>query len=97
MVSARRAARMAPRVSNDEPPEWLWKFQASRWFRETREEGEDATVEAFIKARGRWRKARDAWLAERGLVVYGMAGLTWQEFKEIEQQEPHRVLRRPER
>lgn len=96
MVSARRAARMSqPASSSDEPPEWLWRFSPSAWVNEQADSGEDATIAAMVAARRRWREARDAWLEERGLVMWGMGGLPWHEFKRIEQQEPHRILRRP--
>ncbi|MFJ6846416.1 hypothetical protein ACIQRE_27555 [Streptomyces griseoluteus] len=48
-----------------------------------------------MAARRRWRERRDGWLEEHGLVMWGMRGLSAQEFKRIEQQEPHRILRRP--
>lgn len=96
MVSARRAARMAPAVrSDDEPPEWLWRFSAASFF--ARPADEPSSLESFVAARRRWREARDEWLLDRGLVMWGMTGMTFQEYNRIEREEPHRVLRRPDR
>ncbi|MFG2130493.1 hypothetical protein ACGFNV_22125 [Streptomyces sp. NPDC048751] len=98
MVSQRRAARagMGRPPVEESPPEWLWRFSPQAWVDERACTGEDATVAALVAARRRWRGQRDAWLEERGLVVWGMRGLSHDEFKRIEQQEPHRVLRRPD-
>lgn len=99
MASARRAARAGlnrPQGEAEGPPEWLWQFSYARWFRERSEAGEVATIEEAVKARRRWREARDAWLQRRGLVMPDMRGLSWHEFKQIEREEPHRILRRPD-
>lgn len=98
MTSRRRAARAGLNRAQDAPeglPEWLWGFSYARWVAAVQEAGGDASLEAAIRARRKWREARDAWLEERGLVMWGMRGLTCGEFKRIEQEEPHRVLHRP--
>jgi hypothetical protein len=79
-----------------EPPDWIWSFQTNRWFMRPKEDGEHQSVQAFVEARRRWHEQRDAWLEERGLVLYGMRGLSWEEFKRIRKEEPHRILRRPD-
>ncbi|MFJ3635227.1 hypothetical protein [Streptomyces sp. NPDC090112] len=56
--------------------------------------GEEDWIAAVIRTRREWRTKRDAWLEERGLVVSDMRGLSWQEYKRIEREEPHRILRR---
>ncbi|MFF4792309.1 hypothetical protein ACFY2M_21615 [Streptomyces sp. NPDC001276] len=57
--------------------------------------GREVTVEGIVAARRRWKEERDAWLREHGLVMNGMSGLSWDEFRRIEREEPHRILRRP--
>jgi hypothetical protein len=85
-----------------EPPAWLWQFprRDPQWRREgdgRNGDGlEDSWCTAEVRARRRWTEARDAWLAERGLVMWGMRGLPWAELKRIRREEPHRILRRPE-
>lgn len=86
-----------------EPPEWIWQFprRDPQWRRDGDGKGGGTLDEnwctAEVKARQRWREARDAWLEERGLVVSDMRGLLWPEYRRIEKEEPHRILRRPER
>ncbi|MFD6914056.1 hypothetical protein [Streptomyces virginiae] len=92
---ARRRRPEAP-PADDSAPDWLWGFTAGSFFMKPRGEEEEDVIDAFITARRKWREARDAWLQERGLVVYGMRGLSWQEYKRIEREEPHRILRRHE-
>ncbi|KOG58426.1 hypothetical protein ADK77_44140 [Streptomyces antibioticus] len=70
-----------------EPPAWLWRFRRSDWDR-------PRTVEEIVAARLKWRGAREEWLRERGLVLWGVPGVSWDEFKRIKREEPHRVLRR---
>ncbi|MQY32599.1 hypothetical protein SRB17_05530 [Streptomyces sp. RB17] len=94
MVSARRAARAGldrpPEQDEDGVPEWVWgrEFMARNWARD-----HDGQLEGRYEAILEWRQKRDAWLREHGLVVRGMAGLDYEEFKRIEQTEPHRILR----
>ncbi|MFD5673676.1 hypothetical protein [Streptomyces sp. NPDC127040] len=52
-------------------------------------------IDDVIAHRRAWQEKRDAWLEERGLVVWGMVGLSYQEYKQIERDEPHRIVRRP--
>jgi hypothetical protein len=52
-------------------------------------------IDEVIAQRRAWQVKRDAWLEERGLIVYGMRGLSSREFKRIEREEPHRIVRRP--
>ncbi|MCC0099444.1 hypothetical protein K7B10_32650 [Streptomyces flavotricini] len=61
----------------------------------TRVQGGEDWIAAVIRTRREWRVKRDDWLEERGMVVDGMRGLSHQEFKRIEREEPHRILRRP--
>jgi hypothetical protein len=70
-----------------EPPASLWQFRRADWDGPQR-------IEDIAAARLKWRKAREEWLRERGLVLWGMSGLSWTEFKRIGREEPHRILRR---
>lgn len=79
-----------------EPPEWIWQFPRHdpQWRREGGPDSDWCTSEAA--ARHRWRVARDDWLEERGLVLSDMRGLPWPEYKRVQREEPHRILRRPD-
>lgn len=94
MVSARRAARAgldrSPEETDDGIPAWVWgrEFMARNWVRD-----HDGRIEGRYEALKAWRQKRDAWLREHGLVVHGMAGLDYEDFKRIEREEPHRILR----
>lgn len=92
---ARRRRPEAPPLDM-EPPEWLWGEPMGRIAMRAQREGQSDWITAVIRARKVWQAERDAWLAERGLVVSGMQGLAWREFQRIEREEPHRVLRRPD-
>lgn len=97
-MSQRRAARagVGRPPAAEQPPGWLWKFSPYEWVDERACTGEEETVAALVAARRRWRKARDGWLEERGLVVWGMRGVTHDEYRRIEREAPHRILRRPD-
>lgn len=95
MVSARRAARAGlnrPAEADDGIPEWVWgrEYTALQWARD-----HGGRIEGRFEALRAWRIRRDEWLRGHGLVVSGMAGLAYEEFKRIEREEPHRILRRP--
>lgn len=97
MASARRAARAGlnrPQDEGDGPPEWLWgrDVTARQWARD-----HGGFFEGRYEAVKEWRRERDAWLLAHGLVVQGMSGVSYEEFKRIEREEPHRVLRQPPR
>lgn len=94
-----RRRRLEAEPLDHEPPAWLWQFGRSdpQWRREGDGGPDGDWCRAEVRARRRWREARDAWLAERGLVVADMHGLSWEEFKRIRREEPHRVLYRPGR
>lgn len=94
MASARREARAGLNRSvpgDDEPPEWLWGFSLRRWLR-----GHDGVLDGYHDARMVWQQQCREWLDARGLVEWGHAGMSWEEYKRIEREEPHRILRRPE-
>ncbi|QDN87403.1 hypothetical protein [Streptomyces sp. RLB3-6] len=96
MASARRAARAGlnrPEAEDDGVPDWIWgrEFTPRRWAAD-----HGGTFEGRYDAAMEWRRQRDAWLHERGLVVQGMADVSYEDFKRIEREEPHRVLRRPD-
>lgn len=93
---ARRRRAEAPALEAA-PPDWLWGFTMGQFARQARQGGRENWLQDFIDARAEWRRARDAWLVERGLVMSGMAGMTYQEYRRIEREDPHRVLRRPGR
>jgi hypothetical protein len=80
----------------DGVPDWVWSFRLNRWASARRAAGEPVDLTRFVRERDRWRKERDAWLAERGLVMEDMRGMPSGEFKRIEREEPHRILRRPD-
>jgi len=93
---ARRRRPAAPEVDLA-PPDWIWQYRRHdpQWRRD--DGGPDNNwCTAEVAARRRWHDARDAWLEERNLVVWSMRGLSWHEFKRIQQQEPHRILRHPD-
>lgn len=90
MVSERRRARMQPAAEPVEGiPEWVWgrEFRTRRWLLD-----HGGSAEGRYEAVKEWEVKRDAWLRERGLVMYGMAGLGYEEFRRICREEPHRVI-----
>ncbi|MER5468034.1 hypothetical protein [Streptomyces sp. NPDC002685] len=93
----RRRRQEKPPVDS-EPPEWIWQYRRSdpQWRREGDAGPDNNWCTAEVKARQRWREARDAWLEERALVMSDMRGLRWDEFKRIRREEPHRILRHPD-
>lgn len=96
MASARRAARAGlnrPESDGDGVPEWVWgrEFGPRQWVAD-----HDGSFEGRYDAVKAWREERDAWLQERGLVMSGMHGLSYEDYKRIEREEPNRILRRPE-
>ena len=99
MVSARRAARAGldrTQGADCEAPAWLWQFRGEDWgVSWPPSDAVPGELLNVVRARRQWREAREEWLAERGLVMWGMRGLSRQEFERIERQEPDRVLRRP--
>ncbi|MZE56158.1 hypothetical protein GTY86_33790 [Streptomyces sp. SID5770] len=92
-MARRRKPATAP--LDMEPPEWLWGEPLGRIALRAQRTGENGMA-AIIRARKEWRAERDKWLSERGLVVWGMEGLSYSEFQRIQKQEPHRILRRPD-
>lgn len=80
-----------------EPPDWLWERPLGREARLAAGADEEGWVTAVIRVRREHAKRRDAWLQERGLVMWEAGGLSSQEYRRIEQEEPHRILRRPPR
>lgn len=90
---ARRRRPEAPPL-DDTVPDWFRGEPMGRIARRAMQEGKDWTHEV-IAQRQALRERREAWLKERGLVMEGMRGLSYQEFKRIEREEPHRVFRPP--
>ncbi|MFI8279755.1 hypothetical protein ACIGBH_33625 [Streptomyces sp. NPDC085929] len=90
---ARRRRPEAPPL-DDTVPDWLWGEPMGRIAATAKRRGEEDWIAAVIRTRREWRERRDAWLKERGMVVSGMRGLSYQEFKRIEREEPHRVVPR---
>lgn len=89
-----RRRRQAP-VEDAGTPEWLWEFDGRLWGWHAKDlRSCQGQIEGHNAARMRWRAARHEWLEERGLVTRDSG--TWSDFKRIEREEPHRVLRRPE-
>lgn len=80
-----RRRRPAVEPLDFEPPEWLLRPPPRP------ELPFDAT--GYLRARREWRAARDVWLRERGLVVWSMAGLSWADYRRIEREESHRIVR----
>ncbi|MDH2407185.1 hypothetical protein ACG5V6_14955 [Streptomyces chitinivorans] len=94
------ARRRRPEVPplDDTVPAWLWQFRFADWGLPGVPSAEEpAAVAAIVAARRKWQRARHEWLTSRGLVVWSMSGLSWGEFRRIEREEPHRVLRPPPR
>ncbi|MEV6835532.1 hypothetical protein AB0N17_13610 [Streptomyces sp. NPDC051133] len=92
MVSERRRARMQPAAEPvGDVPDWVWgdEFRARRWVRD-----HGGSVEGRYEAYQEWRERCRRWLNERGLVIDGV-NVQYHEFKRIEREEPHRILRRP--
>ena len=94
-----RRRRPAAAPVEMEPPEWLWQFprRDPQWRREGDGGPDKDWCAAEVAARQRWREACRAWLDERGLVMWSASAVTGPEFKRIQREEPHRILRRPER
>lgn len=104
MVSARRAARAGldrPQVADhEELPEWFMRFRPEDWPLSGLTGAEpadpaDRAVYDYARSRRLWKMAKFEWIAEQGLVAWGMPGLTHEEFKRIEREEPHRVFHWP--
>ncbi|MEU8688839.1 hypothetical protein [Streptomyces sp. NPDC048665] len=99
MASARRAARAGldrQQGAECEAPAWLWRFRSYDWgIPWPPSDANPVELRELVRARRQWRETREAWLAERDLVMYGMHGLSLRDFQRIEHEEPHRVLRRP--
>ena len=91
---ARRRRSEAP-PADDSVPDWLWGEPMGRIAMRVLRDGK-TWIDEVIAQRRAWEEKRDAWLEERGLVVYGMRSMSHQEYKRIEREEPHRILRRPE-
>lgn len=90
-MARRRRPEPVAAQPDDGVPEWVWNgCTLRRWLRE-----HDGRLDGFHAARVEWDRRRREWLLERGLVVPGMPGMTHEEYKRIEREEPHRVLRRP--
>jgi hypothetical protein len=87
-----RRRRPAPTELDDAVPEWFWEFDGTLWGWHAKNlrlcRGQ---IEGHHAARTRWHTARREWLEERGLVASD--SVSWSEFKRIEREEPHRVLR----
>jgi hypothetical protein len=94
-MARRRRLEPVTAQPDDDVPDWLWGFPMNRWAAERKAAGEPVDLGVFCRERDAWREQRDAWLRERGLVLYGMRGLTSEEFSRIKREEPHRVLLRP--
>ncbi|MFE2967856.1 hypothetical protein ACFXKC_30105 [Streptomyces sp. NPDC059340] len=95
MASARRAARAGlnrPAEADDGVPEWVWgrEYTARQWVRD-----HDGRIEGRYEAAMGYRARCREWLDERGLVMQGM-NVSYEEYKRIEREEPHRVLRQPQ-
>lgn len=91
-MARRRRPEPGAAQPDDGVPDWLWGgCSLRRWLRE-----HGGQLDGFHASRVEWEHRRRRWLLERGLVVRDMAGLTWEGFKRIEREEPHRILRRPE-
>lgn len=104
MVSSRRASRAGlgrQEKADDGVPDWLWRFEEDRWAEDgvvpAQYDGNDFDRWAWrmVRARSRWKEAQSEWLRAHGLVMWPMRGLSFREFRRIEREEPHRVLRRP--
>ncbi|MFJ5306125.1 hypothetical protein [Streptomyces sp. NPDC088350] len=86
-----RRRRPEPVPLDYEPPDWFWEgCSLRRWLRE-----HDGVLDGYHAAKQEWRERCREWLEVRGLVMYGMSGLTWEDYKRVEREEPHRILRRP--
>lgn len=95
-MARRRKPEAAP--LDDEPPDWFWEFDGRLWGWHSKNlRSCKGQIEGHHDAQMEWHKACRQWLNERGLVAWHCGGVSWQEFKRIEREEPHRVLRRPER
>ena len=91
-----RRKRPAAAPLEEEPPDWLWQFRWADWGLPVPSAETPVSLPDAVKARQKWRAARDEWLKQRGLVVLGSTrGLSHGEFRRLEREEPHRVLRRP--
>lgn len=87
-----RRRRPEPERGSVDVPDWFWEgCDLRRWLRER-----DGVLDGFHAAKQEWHARCRAWLEERDLVMWGHSSVSWGEFKRIEREEPHRVLRRPD-
>ncbi|MFF4566187.1 hypothetical protein [Streptomyces sp. NPDC001435] len=94
-----RRRRPAPPERDDEVPDWLWGFDGRDWGWHSKDPRSASRaglpIDGHYAAKMRWRDACREWLGERGLVTREHYG-NWQEFKRIQREEPHRILRQPD-
>ena len=90
-----RRRRPAAAPLDMEPPDWLWGEPMGRIVARAQARGEEDWIAAVLRSRRELQAKRVAWLEERGLVMWEAGGMPWQEYKRIEREEPHRILRRP--
>jgi hypothetical protein len=68
-------------------PDWFWdRPDARQWLRE------HGTSDGLHAARTEWARRRQDWARQHGLIVVGL--VSYQEYKRIEREEPHRIPRR---
>lgn len=92
-MARRRRQEVQPDI-DDAVPDWLWEFDGRQWGWHSKDVRScQGRIEGHYRAKLKWREACREWLAERNLVT--SEHCTWREFKRIEREEPHRVLRRP--
>jgi hypothetical protein len=84
--------RRPPATAADlDTPEWLWNGCDVRlWLRE-----HGGQLDGFHQARLAWHATCQAWLLERGLVMIEHPTFSYDEYRRICREEPHRVVRRP--
>lgn len=74
-----------------EPPEWIWSFPTRRWVA-----GSGGQTEGLYETVMQWHQRCREWLEERDLVEWTHSSVTWAEYKRVQREEPHRILRRPD-
>jgi len=84
-----------------EAPDWLWEFDGRDWGWHSRHPRDafraGRLLDGHYAAKMKWTEACREWLEERGLVMWEHNGGAFSEYKRIEREEPHRILRRPSR
>lgn len=99
---ARRKKRQDVAPVVEEVPAWIWQFRFADWpdpDHPGRGPNGEIYVAGHVAMRRRWSEAVDAWLNERGLVLWPQSSprVTYTEYQRIRREEPWRILRRPHR